>query len=89
MVSIIFFKTLCTIHCYLIERLTVGNRRLLPDDEKKAYIDAVLCMQKKPAFSTLNTTGAVTRFDDFQSLHIRQADFVHGVVCYFSGGRDL
>jgi len=90
MVSIfIFFKTLYTIHCYLIERLTIGNRRLLPDEEKKAYIDAVLCMQKRPALTNDDVPGAITRYDDFQSLHIRQADFIHGVVCYFFGGRDL
>ncbi|CUS12565.1 unnamed protein product [Tuber aestivum] len=53
--------------------------RLLPDQEKKNYIDAVKCLQTLPALTSNVVPGAITRFDDFQSIHIRLAEIIHNV----------
>ena len=47
--------------------------------ERKAYTDAVLCLQKKP--SKLDQTiypGSKTRFDDFVVVHTNQSRSIHG-----------
>jgi tyrosinase len=51
---------------------------MLANAEKLAYLDAELCLMKKPA--TLGLPGAKTRFDEFQALHQRQAYYNHFVV---------
>jgi tyrosinase len=47
----------------------------LSADEKKAYIDAELCLMKAPA--KLGIRGAKTRFDELQSVHILQSEIRH------------
>ncbi|KAL0634128.1 hypothetical protein Q9L58_006935 [Maublancomyces gigas] len=51
--------------------------RTLPPHEKQAYLAAVLCLQRRA--STLRPTlpGAVSRFDDFQGVHIQHMETVH------------
>ena len=54
-------------------------RRALSDDEKKAYIDAVKCLQSRPARNT-SRPASWTRFDEFQAHHIELALQIHSVV---------
>jgi len=50
--------------------------RALTDDEKKCYIDAVKCLQSRPAHNT-SRPESWTRFDEFQATHIESALGVH------------
>ncbi|QGA17998.1 hypothetical protein EYB26_005676 [Talaromyces marneffei] len=46
--------------------------------QKKAYIDAVLCLQSKPSNTPSNLVpGARTRYDDFVATHINQTPNIH------------
>ncbi|KAL1852026.1 hypothetical protein VTK73DRAFT_9321 [Phialemonium thermophilum] len=49
----------------------------LSDDDKRAYLDAEVCLMSKP--SVLGLRASRTRFDDFQSVHVLQAEIVHFV----------
>ncbi|KAI5924999.1 hypothetical protein F4810DRAFT_718825 [Camillea tinctor] len=56
--------------------------------EKKAYIDAVLCLTTSP--SKLDSTqypGAKTRYDDFVAVHINQTLTIHGTGNFLSWHR--
>lgn len=45
---------------------------------RKAYTDAVLCLQKKTNLTPLSLMpGARSRFDDFVGTHINQTGFIH------------
>lgn len=46
--------------------------------EKRAYIDAELCLMKKPAGQKISR--AVTRFDELQGIHQVAAFYTHYVV---------
>ncbi|KAK5664061.1 hypothetical protein OQA88_275 [Cercophora sp. LCS_1] len=47
--------------------------------ERKAYTDAVLCLQSKPALTSASVApGARSRFDDYVVLHIQQTPRNHG-----------
>jgi len=50
------------------------------DNEKKAYIDAELCLMNTPAELGLRATR--TRFDELQSCHILQAEITHFVGAF-------
>ena len=52
----------------------------LTSDEKKSYIDAVLCLQSKPSKSGSSAPGAKSRYDDFVATHIQQTLTIHGTV---------
>ena len=56
---------------------TPHNRHTLKDEEKKAYIDAELCLMSKP--SELGLRGSRTRFDDFQVAHALKMEIAHFV----------
>lgn len=53
----------------------------LSDGDKRAYLDAELCLMKTPA--ALGLRGARTRFDELQSVHIFQAEIAHFVGQFF------
>lgn len=50
--------------------------------ERKAYLNAEVCLMKKPA--TLGIRGARTKFDEFQAAHVLQAEIAHYVVSWLS-----
>ena len=60
--------------------LSAINRRTLNDTEKTDYINAVKCLQSRPAFEPRSISAIQSRFDDFQALHIQVADRVHLTV---------
>ncbi|KAL2151694.1 hypothetical protein VTH82DRAFT_6792 [Thermothelomyces myriococcoides] len=47
-------------------------------EERKAYIDAVLCLQSKPALTSDQAPGAKSRFDDYVVIHMQQTPRNHG-----------
>lgn len=52
--------------------------RAFSSSEKKSFINAVLCLQKKPARTPPElASGAKTRYDDFVATHINQTGQVH------------
>ncbi|KAK5165792.1 uncharacterized protein LTR77_008715 [Saxophila tyrrhenica] len=61
----------------------------LKDSEKKEYIDAVLCLQSKPAKSNAAypAPGARSRYDDFVATHINQTLTIHGTGNFLSWHR--
>ncbi|CAM1502368.1 Fc.00g043520.m01.CDS01 [Cosmosporella sp. VM-42] len=50
------------------------------DEEKRAYLDAELCLMEKPA--TLGLRGTKTVFDELQSCHVLQAEITHYVGAF-------
>lgn len=54
------------------------NWRAFSSKEKKAFIKAVLCLQKRPARTpSALASGAKTRYDDFVATHINQTGQIH------------
>lgn len=53
-------------------------RHTFSNTEKLAYLNAELCLMKKPA--TLGLPAAKTRFDELQAVHALQAYATHFVV---------
>ena len=50
--------------------------------EKKAYIAAMLCVQKAPSkLDPKKFPGAKSRYDDFVVVHMNQTLNIHGTVC--------
>ncbi|KAJ4293127.1 hypothetical protein N0V90_008409 [Kalmusia sp. IMI 367209] len=50
----------------------------LSKKQRKAYTDAVLCLQSKPARTPSSIApGAKSRFDDFVAVHINQTNYIH------------
>ncbi|CAI4212657.1 unnamed protein product [Parascedosporium putredinis] len=49
----------------------------LSDDEKRAYLDAEVCLMNTPSTSDLR--GSKSKFDDFQAIHVLQSEIAHFV----------
>ena len=64
--------------CSSLISADIGSRHTLSKKEKKAYIDAELCLMRKPGKSGL--PGATNRHEDLQKVHQMQAGMIHGVV---------
>lgn len=65
-------------------RTDVATRGSLSKQSRIDYINAVQCLQQKPAISSQSDVpGARNRFDDFQAVHITLASIVHFSVCIF------
>ncbi|KAF2146390.1 uncharacterized protein K452DRAFT_219628 [Aplosporella prunicola CBS 121167] len=61
---------------------------VLKDEEKKEYINAVLCLQRKPANTPQALApGAKTRYDDFVAVHINQTMTIHETGTFLSWHR--
>lgn len=48
--------------------------------QRRAYIDAELCLQSKPTQDPTFAPGARTRYDDFVAVHINQTLSIHGTA---------
>ncbi|KAK0748904.1 hypothetical protein B0T18DRAFT_436635 [Schizothecium vesticola] len=57
----------------------------LSKQERKAYTDAVLCLQSKPPLTSALAPGAKSRFDDYTVVHIQQTEINHD--SYWNWGR--
>ncbi|PSR84012.1 hypothetical protein BD289DRAFT_482993 [Coniella lustricola] len=56
----------------------------LSKKDRREYIDAVYCLQKKaPWSSKADIPGARSRFDDFAGVHIQETPFVHFSGLFF------
>ncbi|KAK1751086.1 hypothetical protein QBC47DRAFT_434846 [Echria macrotheca] len=49
----------------------------LTKQERKAYTDAVLCLQSKPSLTSAQAPGAKSRFDDYVVVHVQQTPRNH------------
>lgn len=54
--------------------------RVFSLQEKKDYIQSVLCLQSLPARTPSHLAGAKTRYDDFLATHINQTIYIHRTV---------
>lgn len=61
--------------------LTNGNhRRTFTKKQQQNYLNAVKCLQVKPAKSVSLVPGSKNRYEDFLGIHILYTDEVHFVV---------
>lgn len=70
--------------------LNVAVRRewsTLSKKERKAYIDAELCLMSKPSKDPAFAAGAKTRYDDFVAVHINQTLSIHGTANFLAWHR--
>lgn len=66
-------------HCKPKHKLQIRKSwHVLTNPERKAYIDAELCLMKKPTKRRLR--GSRTIFDDFQSTHVNLTEIIHYAV---------
>lgn len=71
-----------------LESYLTCSRRALSMQEKKSYIDAVLCLRSmKPALYKHEVRGTSSRYDDFQAVHINQSFIIHVNVCLSTAHR--
>lgn len=60
------------------------SRGDISDEEKKAYIAAMLCILEKPSkLDPEQFPGAKSRYDDFVVVHMNQTLTIHGTVITF------
>ncbi|KAH7025103.1 uncharacterized protein B0I36DRAFT_332532 [Microdochium trichocladiopsis] len=65
--------------CHLGNAYVRKDWKWLSDQDKTAYINAVLCLQKKPSKADPSfAPGARTRYDDFVAVHLNQTLSIHG-----------
>ncbi|OAT01056.1 hypothetical protein, variant 2 [Blastomyces dermatitidis ER-3] len=78
---ILFLSVVCSV---VSARCTTPGQRkawhTLSNSEKQAYIDAELCLMRKPPKTAFK--GVITRFDDFQALHVHTAYMNHYVGAF-------
>ncbi|CVK92024.1 related to monophenol monooxygenase (tyrosinase) [Fusarium proliferatum] len=62
--------------------------KALSKKERKAYINAVLCLRQKPSKADPSfAPGARTRYDDFVAVHINQTRTIHATGNFFTWHR--
>jgi tyrosinase len=75
-------------HILQKQRLTKLIRSLLSRSEKRNYIDAVRCLDEKPARTPAAVAaGAKSRYDDFVVTHILQTMIIHGTANFLAWHR--
>ncbi|KAJ5094206.1 hypothetical protein N7456_010067 [Penicillium angulare] len=64
---------------YTLEKLRIRrNWRAFSVEERKAYIDSVLCLQSLPSRTPYELAkGSKARYDDFVATHINQSTIIH------------
>ena len=71
-------RSKCTLESLEVRR----DWRVFSPQEKKDYIQSLLCLQRLPARTPSNlAAGAKTRYDDFLATHINQTIYIHRTVC--------
>ncbi|CAH0000230.1 unnamed protein product [Clonostachys byssicola] len=74
--------------CSLFNASVRRDWRYLSSKERTNYIDAVLCLMKKPSKADpAFAPGARTRYDDFVAVHINQTLSIHGTGNFLSWHR--
>lgn len=67
----------CTLETLRVRR----DWRALTHEERRAYIDSILCLQQLPPQTpSYLAAGAKTRYDDFVATHINQTWHIHRTV---------
>ena len=57
----------------------------MPKPDRKAYLDAVVCLLNKPSkLDSKQFPGAKSRYDDFVVVHMNQTLTIHGTVSYLA-----
>lgn len=65
------------------------SRRTLSTQERKRYIDAVLCLRSvKPALYEHEVRGTSSRYNDFQAVRINQTFIIHSNVNLSTASKD-
>ncbi|KAK6387411.1 hypothetical protein LTS17_000679 [Exophiala oligosperma] len=59
----------------------------LSKQERRAYIDAELCLMSKPSQDPAFAAGAKSRYDDFVAVHINQTLSIHGTANFLAWHR--
>ena len=71
------YQPSCTLETLRVRR----DWRALTPGERRAYIDAILCLQRLPPQTPAAlAAGAKTRYDDFVATHINQTWHIHRTV---------
>ncbi|RGP66589.1 tyrosinase [Fusarium longipes] len=74
--------------CSIFNAAVRRDWKTLSKKDKKAYIDAVLCLRKKPSKADpAFAPGARSRYDDFVAVHINQTLSIHGTGNFFTWHR--
>lgn len=61
----------------------IRQRSDFSKDQRRAYINAVLCMQRlKPKADPSTVPGARNRYDDFFAVHINKTGTIHSTVSF-------
>jgi len=73
--------------CNLLNTAVRREWSTLSKTERRAYINAELCLMSKPSEDPSFAPGARTRYDDFVAVHINQTLFIHGTANFLSWHR--
>jgi len=75
-------------HCNLGNAAVRREWTTLLPFERKAYSDAVLCLQKKPSrLDPLVAPGAKSRYDDFVAVHVNNTFTIHATASFLTWHR--
>lgn len=73
--------------CNLLNAAIRREWSTLSQQERKAYIDAELCLMSKPTQDPTFAPGARNRYDDFVAVHINQTLSIHGTANFLAWHR--
>lgn len=73
--------------CNLLNAAVRREWSTLSKPERKAYINAELCLMSKPSKDPGFAAGARSRYDDFVAVHINQTLSIHGTANFLAWHR--